>query len=80
MRILKNGAEVILEAPVYHSPDQTCVLARWDRGSHVELVSWYVDRNGNAECGRYLDEAVPAFCKRSGLDEQILRRTFDLDN
>lgn len=78
MRKLKNGADVILEAPYYPDPNVTVVLARWDRGSHTELVSWFVDDEGNAECGHYLSQAVPAFCRRTGLDEQILRQTFDL--
>lgn len=78
MRKLKNGAEVILEAPYYWEPNKTVVLARWDRGSCSELVSWYVDGEGYAECGRYQSEAVPYFCRRTGLDEDILRRTFDL--
>jgi hypothetical protein len=52
--LLKNGAEVLKRRGDF-------VLARWDKGSRVELVTWGVDAEGNAYWGHYFDDLDAAF-------------------
>lgn len=67
-RTLKNGAEILVEAPHRRDHNAHIVLARW----HDELVSWWVDGEYNAFWGRYGDSAIPAFVERCGFNDEVL--------
>lgn len=43
---LRNGARVLQQ-------EGDVVLCEWDRGSHVDYVTWRVDQEGNAFWGHY---------------------------
>lgn len=75
MKTVRNGASIICEAPRFNFPETKAVLCRTTDG---ELVSWVVDDDYNCFWGYYGDSAVPTFCDRTGLREDIVRLTFNL--
>ena len=55
--ILQNGATVVDSK---RKDNYWIVLARWERGSRVEFVTWAADADGNCYWGHYHDSIEKA--------------------
>lgn len=77
---LKNGAEILIRAPKKGEFDRWIVLCRWENDVDPALVCWLIDEHGHAFWGAYHNEAIPAFCKRTGYSESGVRRYLEYLN
>lgn len=74
---IKNGSTVLFRAPWKNDLETDVVLCAWPEhyreGEKAPFVSWVVDEEGHAFWGKYHGEAIPAFCERTGYDEDVVR-------